>query len=58
MAPLRAQIKQLQEQTEKAEQGRSRTRSRFVEADKAGNQDELKKMIGEFAAASANPATN
>lgn len=59
VAPLHAQIKHLQEQTEKAEHGPFKNKvAAFVEADKAGKQDELKKMIGEFAAASANPATN
>jgi lipase chaperone LimK len=59
IAPLQAEIKKDQELAEKAEHAPFvKKLAVFVEADKAGKQDELKKLIGEFAAAAANPATN
>lgn len=59
IAPLQAEIKKNQELSEKADKGAYKQQvALFVEADKAGNQDELKKMIGEFAANAANAPTN
>ncbi|HVZ53414.1 MAG TPA: phosphonate ABC transporter substrate-binding protein [Pseudolabrys sp.] len=59
IAPLMADIKKNQALSEKAEHSAFKGQlEAFVEADKAGKQDELKKMIGEFAAAAANPAIN
>jgi phosphonate transport system substrate-binding protein len=59
IAPLQAEIKKNQELSEKAEHSAfPKQIAAFVAADKAGNQDELKKMIGQFAAAAANPPTN
>ena len=51
---LRAEIGKLEEMQKKAESDQFQKRAAaFVEADKAGNQDELKKMIAEFAASFA-----
>jgi len=48
---LEAQLAHIEELTKKAETDGFRTRvAAFIEADKAGSQDELKKMIAEFAA--------
>jgi phosphonate transport system substrate-binding protein len=59
IAPLMADIKKNQALSEKAEKSAFKGQlEAFVEADKAGKQDEMKKMIGEFAAAAANPAIN
>jgi phosphonate transport system substrate-binding protein len=52
--PLKAQIASLQEQEKKAEtSGYQRQVAAFVQASKAGNTDEVKKMIEDFAAALA-----
>lgn len=59
LAALEADIKKYQEQSEKAENSPFKKQvALFLDADKAGNQAELKKMIGEFAANAANPPTN
>jgi phosphonate transport system substrate-binding protein len=51
VAAIRAEIAKLEEMQKKAESDQFRKRvTAFVETDKAGNQDELKKMIAEFAA--------
>jgi phosphonate transport system substrate-binding protein len=48
---LRDEIAKLEEMQKKAESGPFQNRAAaFIEADKAGNQDELNKMIAEFAA--------
>jgi phosphonate transport system substrate-binding protein len=53
IAAIRAEISMLEEREKKAEaDGFQRRAAAFVEADKAGRQDELKKMIAEFAAGS------
>jgi phosphonate transport system substrate-binding protein len=55
VAALKADIAKLDEQTRKAGGGEYQQRvARFMEADKAGNQAELKKMIAEFAAGFAS----
>jgi phosphonate transport system substrate-binding protein len=55
VAAIRAEIARLEEMQKKADGDAFQQRvTAFLEADKAGNQDELKKMIAEFAAASAN----
>jgi phosphonate transport system substrate-binding protein len=59
IAPLQADIKKYQEQADKAEQSEFKKKvARFLEADKAGNQAELKKLIGEFAENAVNTPTN
>jgi len=59
VAPLQEQIKNDQELTAKAERSSFAAKvAAFKEAEKAGKQDELKKLIGEFAAAASQPATN
>ena len=59
IAPLQADIKKFQEQSDKAEQSPFKAQlAAFVEADKAGNQEQLKKMIAEFAAQAAHAPTN
>ncbi|HET9687470.1 MAG TPA: phosphonate ABC transporter substrate-binding protein [Pseudolabrys sp.] len=56
-APLQADIKKFQAQAEKAENAPFKKQvALFLEADKAGKQDELKKMISEFAAAANAPS--
>ena len=51
VAAIRADIEKLEEMQKKAESDQFQKRAAaFVEADKAGNQDELNKMIAEFAA--------
>jgi phosphonate transport system substrate-binding protein len=55
VANLAAQLADLDERTKKAESNDFRQRvAAFIAADKAGNQDELKRMITEFAANFAN----
>ena len=59
IAPLQADIKKYQAETEKAEQSPFKKQvALFVEADKTGDQDVLKKMIGEFTAAAVSTPTN
>jgi phosphonate transport system substrate-binding protein len=59
LAELQAEIKKYQAQSEKAEHSPfSKRLALFLDADKANNQAELKKLIGEFAANAANPPTN
>ncbi len=59
IAPLQTDIKKYQAQTEKADKGPFKKQiALFIEADKAGKQDDLKKLISEFAAMSANAPTN
>jgi phosphonate transport system substrate-binding protein len=59
IAPLQAEIKKSEELAKKAETSPFQKQlANFVEADKAGNQAELKKMIGEFAAAAAQAPTH
>lgn len=59
VVPLQDAIKKYQETAEKADTGAFKKQvSMFLEADKAGKQDELKTLIGQFAAAAANPPTN
>jgi phosphonate transport system substrate-binding protein len=54
VATIRADIAKLEEMEKKAQSDQFQKRkAAFVEADKAGNQDELKKMIAEFAAGTA-----
>jgi phosphonate transport system substrate-binding protein len=54
VAAIRAEIAKLEEMEKKAQSDQFQKRkAAFVEADKAGNQDELKKMIAEFAAGTA-----
>ena len=51
VAAIRAEIARLEEMQKKAESDQFQKRvAAFVETDKAGNQDELKKMIADFAA--------
>jgi phosphonate transport system substrate-binding protein len=51
VAAIRADIAKLEEMQKKADGDAFQQRvAAFLEADKAGNQDELKKMIAEFAA--------
>jgi phosphonate transport system substrate-binding protein len=51
VAAIRADIAKIEEMEKKAETSEFlKRKAAFVEADKAGNQDELKKMIAEFAA--------
>jgi len=55
IAAIRAEIAKLQEMQTKADTDAFRLRvNAFIEADKAGNQEELKKMIAEFAAGSSS----
>ncbi|HWK97921.1 MAG TPA: phosphonate ABC transporter substrate-binding protein [Pseudolabrys sp.] len=57
--PLTAEIAKLQAATAKAETAPFKAQlATFVEADKAGDQAKLKKMIAEFAAAAVNTPTN
>ena len=59
VAAIEAEIKRYQEQAGTADKSAYKKQQLlFLEADKAGKQDELKKMIGQFAAAAANPPTN
>ena len=59
IAPLQADIKKYQEQAEKAEgDAFSKRMARFLEADKADNQAELKTLIGAFEANAVNAPTN
>jgi len=59
IAELQAEIKKYQDQTAKADKGEFKKRvEHFVEVDKTGNEAELKKLIGEFAATAANAPTN
>jgi phosphonate transport system substrate-binding protein len=59
LAELQADIKKNQELAEKAENSPFKKQlALFLDADKAGNQAELKKLIGEFAANAANTPTN
>jgi phosphonate transport system substrate-binding protein len=59
IAALESEIKSYQDLSQKAEMGAFKKRQDlFMAADKDGKQDELKKLIGEFAAAAVNPATN
>lgn len=59
IAALEADIKTYQEAADKADKSAfKKLQVQFLEADKAGKQDELKKMIGQLAAAAANPPTN
>ena len=52
---IRAEVAKLEEMQKKAETDEFHRRAAaFLEADKAGRQDELKKMIAEFAAGAAN----
>jgi phosphonate transport system substrate-binding protein len=54
IAAIRADIAKLEEMQKKAESGEfHRQAAAFLEADKAGRQDELKKMIAEFVANAA-----
>ena len=55
VAAIRAEIEKLEAMQKKAESDQFQKRAAaFVEADKAGNQDELNKMIAEFAAGSSS----
>src|SRR3954471_15780235 len=55
VAAIRAEIEKLEEMQKKAESDQFQKRAAaFVGADKAGNQDELNKMIAEFAAGSSS----
>ncbi|KQY98132.1 phosphonate ABC transporter substrate-binding protein [Pseudolabrys sp. Root1462] len=57
--PLQAEIKKDQAATAKAESSPFKAQvAAFVEADKAGDQAKLKKMIADFAAQAANAPTN
>src|SRR5262245_45010374 len=59
VAPLQADIKKYQAQADKADHSAFKKQvDLFVEADKAGNQAELKKMIATFAANAASAPTN
>lgn len=59
VAALEAEIKQHQAQADKADKSAYKKQQvLFLEADKAKNQAELKKLIGVFAANAANPPTN
>ena len=59
ISPLQAQIKKWQEQADKAEDsGFKKQVKAFLEADKAGNQAELKRMIAEFATEFAGAPKN
>jgi phosphonate transport system substrate-binding protein len=59
LAELQADIKKYQEQSEKVENGPFKKQlALFLDADKANNQVELKKLIGEFAATAASTPTN
>ena len=59
IAPLQAEIKKNQELAEKAENSAFKKQvAQFLEADKAGNQAELKTLISTFAANAANAPTN
>lgn len=57
IAPLQADIVKFQAQAAKAENAPFKKQlALFLEADKSGNQDELKKMISEFATAATAPS--
>lgn len=57
--PLQAEIKKDQAETEKVENSPFKAQlAAFVEADKAGDQAKLKKMIADFAAQAVNTPTN
>jgi phosphonate transport system substrate-binding protein len=57
--PLQEDIKKYQAQAEKAEHGAFKQQvAVFIDADKAANQAELRKLIGTFAANAANAPTN
>jgi hypothetical protein len=59
IAELRADIKKYQEQADKAEHSAYQKKlAAFVEAEKADNKPEMKKLIGEFAAAAVTTPTN
>ena len=59
IAALEAEIKGYQEAADKADKSAyKKMQAQFLEADKAGKQDELKKLIGQFAANAVNPAMN
>ena len=59
IAALEAEIKKHQSAAEAAEKSAFRKQQmRLAEADKSGNQDELKKLIGELAATAINTPTN
>lgn len=59
IAALQADIKKYQAATEKADGGAFKKQlAVFLEADKAGNQADLTKLIGEFAANAATTPTN
>ncbi len=59
LAPLQAELKKAQAETEKAEHSAFKKQvAAFVEADKAGDQASLKKMIGEFTATAVSTPTN
>lgn len=59
IAELQADIKKWQAEAEKYDNGEFKKRiALFIEADKAGDQEKLKKMIAEFAATAANAPTN
>jgi phosphonate transport system substrate-binding protein len=54
VAAIRADIAKLEEMQKKADNDAFQQRvAAFLETDKAGNQDELRKMIAEFAAGTA-----
>ena len=56
---LQAEVKKQQAATEKAEASPFKVQvAAFVEADKAGDQAKLKKIIADFAAQTANAPTN
>jgi phosphonate transport system substrate-binding protein len=55
IAAIRAEIAKIEEAQKKAEAGTFQKRViAFIDAEKAGNQEELKKMIAEFAAGTAS----
>src|SRR5262249_45646069 len=59
VAPLQADIKKYQAQADKAEHSTFKKQvAVFIDADKAGNQAELKKLISTFAANAATAPTN
>jgi phosphonate transport system substrate-binding protein len=59
IAALDAEVKKYQEAAENADNSEFKKRvGRLAEADKAGDQADLKKMIAEFAAAASNAPTN
>ena len=55
IAAIRAEIAKIETTQKKADAGTFRQRvAAFLDADKAGNQEELKKMIAEFAAGTSS----